>query len=404
MPILAGAAAVAALAWAYLLAAHGGYWRTDQRLPPGAHDASRDPARWPSVMAVVPARDEAAILPVTLPGLLAQEYPGEFSVVLVDDASTDGTAATAAALAAGTGRALLVIASGPTPAGWAGKVHAMAQGLRAAGNCDYVLFTDADIGYAPDALAALVRGAVADDRVLVSQMALLRAEARWERVIVPAFVYFFAQLYPFRRVNRPSARTAAAAGGCMLVRRDALIAAGGLDPIHGARIDDVALGRLLKRPASAARIWLGFTTGVRSLRPYPRLATLWDMIARSAYTQLRYSPVLLAGTLAGLLWLYLLPPVAAVAGLASVAAGGDAAAGWAAGAGLAGWAGMTASFLPVLRLYRLGWFRAPALPLVAVLYAVMTADSARRHYAGRGGEWKGRTVAPRSEPSATNRP
>ena len=133
--------------------------------------------------------------------------------------------------------------------GWAGKVHAMAQGVRAAGTCDYVLFTDADIGYEPDALAALVRGAVADDRGLVSQMALLRAESRWERVVVPAFVYFFAQLYPFRRVNRPSARTAAAAGGCMLVRRDALAAAGGLDPIRGARIDDVALGPAAQAPA-----------------------------------------------------------------------------------------------------------------------------------------------------------
>ena len=328
MPILAGVAAVAALAWAYLLAAHGGYWRTDQRLPPGARDASRDPARWPSVMAVVPARDEAAILPVTLPSLLAQDYPGEFSVVLVDDASTDGTAAAAAELAAGTGRRLLVTTAGEPPPGWAGKVHAMARGLRAAGDCEYVLFTDADIGYAPDVLATLVRGAVADDRGLVSQMALLRAESGWERVIVPAFVYFFAQLYPFRRVNRPSARTAAAAGGCMLVRRDTLIAAGGLDPIRGARIDDVALGRLLKYPPSAARIWLGFTTEVRSLRPYPGLATLWDMIARSAYTQLRYSPGLLVLTLAGLLWLYALPPAAAVAGLASVAAGGGAAAGW----------------------------------------------------------------------------
>jgi hopene-associated glycosyltransferase HpnB len=404
MPILAGAAAVAALAWAYLLAAHGGYWRTDQRLPAGAHDASRDPAHWPSVVAIVPARDEAAILPVTLPGLLAQDYPGEFSVVLVDDASTDGTAATAAELAATSARRLLITAAEAPPPGWAGKVHAMAGGLRAAGDCDYLLFTDADIGYAPDMLAALVRGAVADDRALVSQMALLRAESGWERVIVPAFVYFFAQLYPFRRVNRPSARTAAAAGGCMLVRRDTLIAAGGLDPIRGARIDDVALGRLLKRPPSAARIWLGFSTGVRSLRPYPRLATLWDMIARSAYTQLRYSPGLLAATLAGLLWLYALPPVAAVAGLASVATGGGAAAGWTAAAGLAGWAAMSASFLPVLRLDRLGWWRAPLLPLVAGLYAVMTADSARRHYGGRGGEWKGRTVAPPRGQSVINRP
>ena len=404
MPILAWAAAVAALAWAYLLAAHGGYWRTDQRLPPGARDASRDPARWPSVVAVVPARDEAAILPATLPGLLAQDYPGEFSVVLVDDASTDGTAAAATELAAGTGRRLLVTTAGEPPPGWAGKVHAMACGLRTAGDCDYVLFTDADIGYAPDVLATLVRAAVADDRGLVSQMALLRAESGWERVIVPAFVYFFAQLYPFRRVNRPSARTAAAAGGCMLVRRDTLIAAEGLDPIRGARIDDVALGRLLKYPPSAARIWLGFTTEVRSLRPYPRLATLWDMIARSAYTQLRYSPGLLAATLAGLLWLYGVPPAAAVAGLAGAAAGGGAAAGWTAVAGLAGWAGMSVSFLPALRLYRLGWWRAPVLPFVAGLYAVMTADSARRHYAGRGGEWKGRTVAPPRGQSVVNRP
>ena len=404
MPILAGAAAAAALAWLYLLTAHGGYWRTDQRLPCGAQDPSRDPARWPSVVAVVPARDEAAILPFTLPGLLAQDYPGEFSVVLVDDASTDGTAATAPALAAGSGRRLLVTAAGEPPPGWAGKVHAMARGLLAAAECDFVLFTDADIEYTADALAALVRGAIADDRGIVSQMALLRAESRWERVVVPAFVYFFAQLYPFRRVNRPSARTAAAAGGCMLVRRDALTAAGGLGPIRGARIDDVALGRLLKRPPSAARIWLGFTTGVRSLRPYPRLAALWDMIARSAYTQLRYSPVLLALTLAGLLWLYALPPAAAGAGLAGAAAGGGAAAAWTGVAGLAGWAGMAVSFLPVLRLYRLGWWRAPLLPLVAVLYAVMTADSARRHYAGRGGEWKGRTVPHRGGQSAANRP
>ena len=404
MLILAGAAAAAALAWAYLLAAHGGFWRTDQRLPPGADDPSRDPARWPSVVAVVPARDEAAILPVTLPGLLAQDYPGEFSVVLVDDASTDGTAATAGQLAADADHKLLITAGSEPPTGWAGKVHAMARGLRAAGDCDYVLFTDADIGYAPDALTTLVRGAVADDRALVSQMALLRAESGWERVIVPAFVYFFAQLYPFRRVNRPSSRTAAAAGGCMLVRRDTLLAAGGLDPIRGARIDDVALGRLLKRPPSAARTWLGFSTGVRSLRPYPRLATLWDMIARSAYIQLRYSPVLLALTLAGLVWLYALPPVAALAGLASLAAGGGAAAGWTALAGLAGWAAMSASFLPVLRLYRLGWWRAPMLPFVAGLYAVMTADSARRHYAGRGGEWKGRTVDSHGGQSTINRP
>jgi hypothetical protein len=204
-------------------------------------------------------------------------------------------------------------------------------------------------------------------------------------------VYFFAQLYPFRRVNRAGGRTAAAAGGCMLVRREVLAAAGGLAQISGARIDDVALGRLLKRRAGAAT-WLGLSTRVTSTRPYDRLGDLWDMVARSAYTQLRYSPALLAGTLVGLLWLYALPPAAAGAGLVAVALGGGPAAGWLAGAGLAGWALMAASYVPMLRLYGLSPLRGPTLPLIALLYAAMTADSGRRHLAGRGGQWKGRTI------------
>ena len=178
----------------------------------------------------------------------------------------------------------------------------------------------------------------------------------------------------------------------MLVRRPALAAAGGLDRIGGARIDDIALARLLKRPSVAARCWLGFTTDVRSRRPYPRLAGLWGMVARSAYTQLRYSPALLAAVLAGLAWLYLLPPVAAITGLAALAAGAGTAAAWCAAAGLTGWLLQTVTFVPVLRLYRLSWLRAPGLPLVALLYAGMTVDSARRHHAGRGGAWKGRTI------------
>jgi hopene-associated glycosyltransferase HpnB len=394
--ILVAACAAAAAAWVYLLAGHGGYWRTGVRLP--GHPGAAAPARWPGVVAVVPARDEAAILPETLPTLLAQDYPGTFSVVLVDDASTDGTAAVAAAVstrasAAGSVRAPpRVINGSPPPAGWAGKVWAMAQGVAAAGECDYLLFTDADIALGPGVVADLVRAAAADNRALVSQMALLRCETGWERWIVPAFVYFFAQLYPFRRVGRPRARTAAAAGGCMLVRREALAAAGGLERIAGARIDDVALARLLKRGPARARCWLGFTISVHSRRPYPGLGGLWDMIARSAYTQLRYSPVLLAGTVAGLCWLYLLPPVASLGGLAAAAAGGRPAVWWCAGAGLAGWALMTLSYLPVLRLYRLSPLRAPCLPVIALLYAAMTVDSARRHRRGRGGEWKGRAV------------
>jgi len=383
-------AALAAVAWAVLLTAHGGFWRTTQRLPPAGPTG---PAHWPAVVAVVPARDEAAVLPQTLPTLLAQDYPGPFSVTLVDDASTDGTGAVAARLGQQARHPLRVVPGTARPAGWAGKPWAMAQGVAAVAGDDarYVLFTDADIAWSPGALRALVRAAEADDRVLVSQMVLLRTETGWEKAIIPAFVYFFAQLYPFRWVNRPRGRTAAAAGGCMLVRRDALAAAGGIDRIGSALIDDVALGRLLKRPPVRGRIWLGLTTAIRSVRPYHGLTDLWQMVARSAYNQLRYSPFLLAGTLAGLAWLYALPPASALAGLIALAAGATGPGPVvAAAAGLAGWAIMAGSFRPMLRLYRLPWWRAPLLPATALLYAAMTADSARQHYAGRGGAWKGR--------------
>jgi hopene-associated glycosyltransferase HpnB len=275
---------------------------------------------------------------------------------------------------------------------WAGKVWAMAQGLAAAGgDGDYILFTDADIAWGPGLLRQLVAAAEGDDRDLVSQMALLRTVTWWERVVVPAFVYFFAQLYPFRRVNIPGSRTAAAAGGCMLVRRAALDRSGGLAPISGALIDDVALGRLIKR--QRGRTWLGLSRQVVSVRPYPSLATLWQMVARSAYTQLNYSPLLLAATIIGLLFSYVLPPVGAVIGLA--AAAGTQAAALAVGTGLAGWALMSLSYLPMLRVYRLSPLRALTLPLIALLYAGMTVDSARRHYTGRGAQWRGRATSTR---------
>lgn len=401
--VLAIAGAVSAAAWVYLVLAHGGFWLTSQRLPAGGPAGAR--TGWPAVAAVVPARNEAESLPVTLPALLAQDYPGAFRVFVVDDNSDDGTGAVAAELgekAARDGGAPLTVVKGqPRPDGWAGKVWAMAQGFAAAtapavkaaeaGLPEYVLFTDADISWAPAALRDLAAAAEADDRALLSQMALLRAQTRWERVIVPAFVYFFAQLYPFRKVNDPRSRTAAAAGGCMLVRRQALEAAGGLEPIKGALIDDVALGTLLKKHGN--RTWLGLTTDISSARPYPGLASLWHMIARSAYVQLRYNPLLLAGTLAGLLLLYVVPPAGTVAALAVALSGGTSAATLAAGAaGLAGWALMTASYIPMLRLYRLSALRAPALPLIAALYAAMTADSARRHYSGQAVPWRGRAA------------
>src|SRR5690348_9928118 len=340
------ACAAAAVAWAYLVAAHGGFWQTSQRLPP----VTGEPRAWPGLVAVVPARNEAAMLPATLPALLGQHYPGPLTVLAVDDGSTDDTAEVAAqiaravpALSLRTDRTLRVVPGVPAPAGerWAGKVWAMAQGLRAAedggpsappataggrsGSAGYVLFTDADIAWqAPDTLRRLVAAAEGDDRDLVSQMALLRAASGWERFVVPAFVYFFAQLYPFRRVNVPGSRTPAAAGGCMLVRRGALDKAGGLTPIRGALIDDVALGRLIK--SQRGRTWLGLSRHVVSVRPYPGLASLWQMVARSAYTQLRYSPAVLAGTLTGLLFLYALPPAGAITGLAAGLAGGSGAA------------------------------------------------------------------------------
>jgi hopene-associated glycosyltransferase HpnB len=410
------ACGAAAVAWMYLVVAHGGFWRTSQWLPP----VTGEPRAWPDVLAVVPARNEAAMLPATLPALLGQDYPGPLTVLVIDDGSTDGTAEVAAQIARAvpvlslrTDRTLRVVPGVPAPAEerWAGKVWAMAQGLRAAeaqgtpappataggrsGSAGYVLFTDADIAWqAPDTLRRLAAAAEGDDRDLVSQMALLRAASGWERVVVPAFVYFFAQLYPFQRVNVPGSRTAAAAGGCMLIRRETLDKAGGVAQIRGALIDDVAMGRLIK--GQRGRTWLGLSRQVVSVRPYPGLASLWQMVARSAYTQLRYSPVLLAGTLLGLLLLYALPPVGTVIGLvallASHGAGVDVPAALTFGAGLAGWALMSLSFVPTLRLYRLSPLRAPGLPLIALLYAAMTADSARRHYAGLGAQWRGRTT------------
>ncbi len=401
---LAIACAVSAAAWVYLVAAHGSFWRTGQRLPPRRSAATDGRPAWPAVVAVVPARNEADSLPGTLPALLAQEYPGEFRVFLVDDRSDDGTAAVAAELgekAARDGGAPLTVVSGqPRPDGWAGKVWAMAQGLAAAGpetgattttRPAYVLFTDADITWAPTALRDLVQAAEDDDRALVSQMALLRAETAWERVIVPAFVYFFAQLYPFKKVNDPKSRTSAGAGGCMLIAAEALERAGGLEPMRDALIDDVALGTLLKKDGN--RIWLGLTTDIRSDRPYPSLASLWHMIARSAYVQLRYNPALLAGTLIGLLLLYAAPPAGVIAALIAVAVGSTGTAVAVTGiAGLLGWGLMTASYLPMLRFYRLSPLRAPALPLIALMYAAMTADSARRHYSGRAVSWRGRAA------------
>jgi hopene-associated glycosyltransferase HpnB len=368
--------ALCLLVWVYLVAAHGRFWRGPVRLP-----SAPEPPHWPAVVAVVPARNEADLLPRTLPRLLAQDYPGDLRVLVVDDASEDGTGDVARRLGAE-----VVTGTGPPP-GWTGKVAAMAAGLERAGDPELVLFTDADIEHPPDSVRRLVVATLGRRLDLTSLMVLLRVDSAWERVLIPAFVYFFAQLYPFARVNRAGARTAAAAGGCMLVRRAALTEAGGLERISDAVIDDVALGRLLKHRAGGGRIWLGLSVEVAAVRAYPGLAGLWQMVSRSAYTQLRHSSLLLLATVAGLLVVYVAPPALVAAGLASGEVPVAAMAGTA-------WLLMSVTFVPMLRLYRLSPWRAPALPLVAVLYLAMTVDSARQHRRGRGAAWKGRFAGP----------
>lgn len=376
-------AAVSLAAWVWLLLGQGFFWRTDVRLPP-----RREPAVWPPVCVVVPARDEAAVLPESLPSLLAQDYPGRAEVFLIDDGSSDGTAELARALARRHGGLPLTVDSpgGEPPAGWTGKLWALRHGigLARARAPEYLLLTDADIAHAPDSLRHLVAAARTGGFDLVSQMARLRVRSRWERLVVPAFVYFFAQLYPFRRVGRKGARTAAAAGGCVLLRAEAADRARVPEAIRQAVIDDVALARAVKD--GGGRIWLGLAERVDSVRPYPRLHDLWRMVSRSAYAQLRHHPLVLAGTVAGLALVYLVPPAALVAG----AAAGDTAA--AVLGGLA-WLVMTGTYLPMLRYYRQPPWLAPLLPFTASLYLLMTVDSAVRHYRGRGAAWKGRTYA-----------
>ncbi len=366
-------AVLALLIWVWLLACRGAFWRTGPFLPPCP------PGEWSPVDVVVPARDEADLIAASVGSLLAQEYRGPLRVVLVDDGSGDGTGAIARGLA---GRHALKIIDGVArPRGWAGKTWAMHQGV-AETDAPFVMLTDADIVHAPNHVASMVAQADATGADMVSEMVALHCESLAERALIPAFVYFFALLYPFAWVNDGLRATAAAAGGSVLIRRAALARIGGIAAISGALIDDVALARAVKR---GGRIWLGHSVLARSIRPYPAFADIWRMVSRSAYVQLGFSPVLLLGTVIGMALVFLAPP-------ASVLFGGS----WAMRiVGFAGWALMSVSFVPTLRRFRCALAWSPALPLIACFYIAATIGAAVSHYRGNGVAWKQRTYTER---------
>jgi hopene-associated glycosyltransferase HpnB len=357
-------------------AVFGRRWRIAPRL--AAAGGQRPATR--SVVAVVPARNEAAELPHTLPALLAQRGV-PLHVVLVDDHSDDGTADVARRLAAGAGAAdrLSVVTGRPLPPGWTGKVWAQHQGVEraAALGAEWVWLTDADIQHGPDVLARLLDTGGREARDMVSVMARLRCRTVFEKLLIPAFTYFFAMLYPFPSTCNDRSRAAGAAGGCVLVRRALLERAGGMAAIRDAVIDDCSLARVCKD--AGGRLWLGYDPEVNSTRGYPTLAAIWDMVARSAYTQLRRNPFLLLGCIIGLAWVFLLPLAAIVAG--------D---GVARLLGILAYGGMASTYRPMVVWLgcRPAW--ALAIPVSALVYTGMTVSSAWRHHRGHGAAWKGR--------------
>ena len=359
--------------WVALIVAHHGFWLARER---DTVDLPAAPGDWPEVVAVVPARNEGDVIARSLGSLVAQDYPGRLWVILVDDGSDDGTGEIARRAVGGQ---VDVVQGLPLAPGWTGKLWAVAQGVEQAGTtCRYLWLTDADIVHAPDTLRALVARAEAGKLTLVSLMAKLRCDSLAERLLIPAFVFFFQMLYPFGQVNRGKG-PGAAAGGCMLVRRDALAAAGGIAAIRGALIDDCALGAKLREQGP---VWLGLTERSLSIRPYPDFASVAAMISRSAYAQLRYSPWLLAGTLVGIAVVYVAPPVFALCGTGSARI-----------AAAVAWALMALSFQPMLAFYRRSPLWGVFLPVIAAFYAGCTLLSAWQFARGRGGAWKGRAQA-----------
>ncbi|MBS0377356.1 MAG: glycosyltransferase [Proteobacteria bacterium] len=369
-------AAVPLAIWTYLWLGRGAFWSARLQQPP----AQLGPAR---VVAVIPARNEAATIGATVGALLAQQFHGELTVVVVDDGSTDGTAAVAGGAAGTAGAAVAVINGSCLPPGWTGKLWALNQGVDYARSLqpDFLLFTDADIEHAPRSLAGLLGRAQHDGRDLVSRMVRLATDTWSERLLIPAFVFFFFMLYPPAWAASSRRRLAAAAGGCVLIRPQILARIGGLQSIRARIIDDCSLAQAVKD--AGGRIWLELTQEARSLRGYGSPGEIAAMISRTAFAQLRHSYLLLALTLLGLVVTYVLPVGLLLAPDPRVQ-----------GFGLAAWALMSALYLPMVRFYGLGPLWCLALPGVACFYAVATVESARQYARGQGGQWKGRAQDP----------
>ena len=369
--------------WLFLLLFWGDFWRADCRLD--RHLPTLD--RYPSVVAVIPARNEAEAIATSLTSLLNQDYQGEFTIVLVDDNSSDRTTEIAVQTA-GLDKSdrLQIVAGKPLGSNWKGKLWAMHQGIESAHNREdapeYWLFTDADIQHDLNNLTQLVTKAQTESLDLVSLMVLLRCQSFWEKLLIPTFVFFFQKLYPFAWVNNPAESMAAAAGGCILISNEALVKIGGIEAIRNALIDDCSLARAVK--STGKNIWLGLSETTISLRGYSSLKAIWDTIARTAYTQLNYSPLLLVGTVIGMILVYLVAPVALVWGLMTN--------NWLVAATcVITWLLMILAYSPTLKLYQISRLWAVLLPAIAFLYTLMTIDSAVKYYQGRGGRWKGRT-------------
>ena len=363
----------------YLVFARGGFWKVSgERFLPEPHGESNE-----RVAVVIPARNEASTISQAVRSVLNQDYPGSIHVVVVDDHSSDETSSMAlqAAVNLGKGELISVLSSGSLPNGWTGKLWAVEQGVQQAASQqpEYIWLTDADVVHGPDTLRKLT-GKAREGFDLVSLMVKLRCRTSAERLFIPAFVFFFFKLYPPRWIETRSRSTAGAAGGCMLLRSDALRRIGGIRKIRNALIDDCALAREVKR--SGGSIWLGLAEDSRSLRGYEHWADVWQMISRTAFTQLHHSTALLVGTLLGLFLTYLAPPMVMLAGGKAMAAG------------LVSWALMIAAYSRLVRYYGRSLPESALLPFIALFYAGATAYSAGRYWAGKGGEWKGRVQDP----------